>query len=533
MEDLFQFLLAGSETGAHLLSLSAQLCLGLQLFGQHVLLFDHLLVLALHVLGGTHLFVQLVAHLAQFVFLLRELFLLLRHLEQRLHLGVKAPPLPVAQLEVGGAVALNDANGVQLLDTFLEHTAGETAAAVGLEVDNQVGNLEIALLFQVSEDTGAEKDLGLTDAVQVGIEFEREDHFLACLLAIHEALGDHVGCEELVALTELLEGNAVGESLATDADAFKYTVAAELIENKSGIDLTSSLLVIRDDTTNKVRVRVAQSGHKLRQLFLVELRHGSEHTLAGARAKLRVRHGLLSHANDFRVLPNLHDKGVLRRLEQFNNVLVERVHVLHEPLGGRVIHFAGVVDDGKVSHAAEVRLHEFGMARVRVEQLLDEALVGRLGEPALFVEQSHDTHGFLNQVNCGLQIQSEIDKLPLDTFALVLFLFQDEHGVVEELLQLLVSEVDAHLLKRIELKDFKTGHIENADERGSLALGAIQRAVDARHQPTEHAFVAGLRNGFHGELNLSSIIEEINTKSSLRLESKEIRTCSLVWALVT
>jgi hypothetical protein len=41
-------------------------------------------------------------------------------------------------------------------------------------------------------------------------------------------------------------------------------------------------------------------------------------------------------------------------------------------------------------------------------------------------------------------------------------------------LQLLVCEVDAHLFNGLELKDFETGHIENADERGSLALCAIQ-----------------------------------------------------------
>ena len=32
------------------------------------------------------------------------------YLEQRLNLGVQPPPLPVAELEVGGAVALQDAD---------------------------------------------------------------------------------------------------------------------------------------------------------------------------------------------------------------------------------------------------------------------------------------------------------------------------------------------------------------------------------------------------------------------------------------
>lgn len=56
------------------------------------------------------------------------------------------------------------------------------------------------------------------------------------------------------------------------------------------------------------------------------------------------------------------------------------------------------------------------------------------------------TH-LLNEVNGGLQVKPEVNELPLNAFPLVLFLFQDEHRVVEQLLQLLVCVVDAKLLK--------------------------------------------------------------------------------------
>ena len=52
-----------------------------------------------------------------------------------------------------------------------------------------------------------------------------------------------------------------------------------------------------------------------------------------------------------------------------------------------------------------------------------------------------------NEVNAGLKVKAEIDERPLNSFHLVLFLLQDEHGVVEQLLQLLVGVVDAKLLK--------------------------------------------------------------------------------------
>ncbi len=60
-------------------------------------------------------------------------------------------------------------------------------------------------------------------------------------------------------------------------------------------------------------------------------------------------------------------------------------------------------------------------------------------------------HRSLDEVNAGLQVEAEVNEAPLDAFTLVLLLLQDEHGVVEQLLKLLVGVVDAELLKRVEL----------------------------------------------------------------------------------
>ena len=57
----------------------------------------------------------------------------------------------------------------------------------------------------------------------------------------------------------------------------------------------------------------------------------------------------------------------------------------------------------------------------------------------------------LNEVDAGLQVHAKVDELPLDALLLVLLLLQHEHVVVEELLQLLIGEVDAELLKAVEL----------------------------------------------------------------------------------
>lgn len=62
--------------------------------------------------------------------------------------------------------------------------------------------------------------------------------------------------------------------------------------------------------------------------------------------------------------------------------------------------------------------------------------------------------GILDELDGGLEVLTEIDVLPFDVLALVLVLFQDEHVVVEELLQLLVRVVDAQLLKAVHLVFF-------------------------------------------------------------------------------
>jgi len=58
------------------------------------------------------------------------------------------------------------------------------------------------------------------------------------------------------------------------------------------------LLVVGDDAAYKVGVGVAECGHQLGQLFLVELGHGPEHALPGAGTEHRVSARRRSHTND-------------------------------------------------------------------------------------------------------------------------------------------------------------------------------------------------------------------------------------------
>ena len=56
-----------------------------------------------------------------------------------------------------------------------------------------------------------------------------------------------------------------------------------------------------------------------------------------------------------------------------------------------------------------------------------------------------------DQVNASLQVKTEVDHFPLNTLLLVLFLFQHKHVMVKELLQTLISVVNAELFETVEL----------------------------------------------------------------------------------
>ena len=66
--------------------------------------------------------------------------------------------------------------------------------------------------------------------------------------------------------------------------------------------------------------------------------------------------------------------------------------------------------------------------------------------------KNHVTH-LLNKVDTGLEIHTEVNELPVNSFLLVFFLLQHEHVVIEELLKSLIGIVDADLLESIVLQN--------------------------------------------------------------------------------
>merc|ERR1719312_1959119 len=145
------------------------------------------------------------------------------------------------------------------------------------------------------------------------------------------------------------------------------------------------------------------------------------------------------------------------------------------------------------------------LAQVLAHHLLQVGLVSGLGDDALFLKHGQDAHLLLNQLNGDDQIHSKINKGPLDTFSLVLFLLQDEHVVVKELLETLVGVVDQKLLQDIKLENLKTSNVQDTDEV-LPGIGGVQRVVDEGDDPVKHTGEERLGSGRNGEVHLVNVL---------------------------
>ena len=75
------------------------------------------------------------------------------------------------------------------------------------------------------------------------------------------------------------------------------------------------------------------------------------------------------------------------------------------------------------------------------------SLVGSLRNDTRIVERGEDTHrvaGF-DEIDRRLQFCAEILELPFDLFSAVLLLLQNEHMMIEELLEFLLRNVSDRL----------------------------------------------------------------------------------------
>ena len=112
-------------------------------------------------------------------------------------------------------------------------------------------------------------------------------------------------------------------------------------------------------------------------------------------------------------------------------------------------------------------------------------------EHARLVEQGDDAGVLLLDQVQHVLVVDELDVGPVDGLALVLLLLLFEHVLVEVLLELLVGEVDAKLLKGIRLERLESVDVEDSDECLTLSV-LTDTLVDLGDEPVEQSGVERL-----------------------------------------
>merc|ERR1719323_705788 len=248
---------------------------------------------------------------------------------------------------------------------------------------------------------------------------------------------------------------------------------------------------------HKVRLARVKSGHELTKRDEVD----RGHSLATTSLLLLLTLILLHLSRLARVISPEQNQELAGAggLEDLNNSVVDRVLVLLKPSGDIVGDNTSVVRDGEVSILVSLGLglQEDGKLTKRGLQLLLKGLVSGLGEERLLLKDGPDTHGLLKHDDGSGKIHTKVHHLPVNTFLHILLLLNNEHVVVEELLELLIDKVDGNLLKAIVLKDLETSNIQDSAEVGFLQSWVNESVITLDDEPLEQTVKDGSGNTSH------------------------------------
>ncbi|KAL3493238.1 hypothetical protein BJX62DRAFT_201257 [Aspergillus germanicus] len=227
--------------------------------------------------------------------------------------------------------------------------------------------------------------------------------------------------------------------------------------------------MVGDNTPDEMRVSGMKLVHKTRQLFLVSLCNCTEQALL--HATLGVVDFIISAST---VREQLGDMAVLRGREEPSHTVVKRIFIFLQPTLSRVLDLSCIMRKDKPLTEPSGTIFRRLVIPERMKLVRKRPICGFRHDRVL-VQARKDTNGIrdFDQINCGLQVFAEVDKLPLNLLSCIFFLLQNKHVVIEELLQLFVGVVDAQLLEAICLKYLETGDIEDSDEVAILTRDSV------------------------------------------------------------
>ncbi|KAF1751668.1 hypothetical protein GCK72_018222 [Caenorhabditis remanei] len=403
--------------------------LGFETQEQSVLLLNQIGNLALQLgtsdLSSLNGFLELLDLLGKF----SHSFLFFSSLEHWLDLSEELEPFPGSESAPSTDVALDNEQSGLLFITTTNFSLGEVRANTRLEHGDDSGENLVTQVFKLGKNSGLEEDLGLSDLEflisQVSVIGDFVEDSNGSLLWIRILCS--FSSKDSITVLEVWVEHSVGESLTANSDSFQHSVAGKLVKNESRVDDSRGLHLVWNNTTDEMWVSLVKHVHQVVERFSVD--HGD----SSKRRRLSTLSS--SSLSRFSSLSGLflglvigpdvqHQVVVGGMLEKSNSGIVEWILVLLEEVQCVVTDSSSVVNNGEVS----LSLLSLWWLWLLEVWMLSKMLIEKL----LSVD---DTEWLFDELDTGLEIKSEIDEGPGDTFTLVFFLFKNEHVVVEELLE--------------------------------------------------------------------------------------------------
>merc|ERR1719204_1498370 len=375
-------------------------------------------------------------------------------------------PAPVPASQVLAEVPLADLDQLPLVELLLVDAAADPLEHLTLDHAHPLDHQLVTLLLEGTKGASAEEDKGVSEPVHLAVEGNTVHESPDGGLVVAGGL-DGILTQARVAELEVGVEHPVGESTHADPDALEHTVASQLVHDEGGLHLAGLLVGVGHKATHEVGLARVESGHQLHQGDKVDGRHSLAATLLLLLALVLGGSSGLARV----VFPEENQQGVSGlALHDLDHRVVDGVLVLLKPSSDVVGHDTGVVRDGKVGVLVSLGLglQEDGKLAKGCLEFFLEGLIGGLGEEGLLLQDSPDAHGLLKHDDGGSQVHAEVDHDPVNALANVFLLLNDEHVVVEELLELLVHKVDGDLLEAVVLEDLEAGTGNTSSGHGGL-----------------------------------------------------------------
>merc|ERR1719277_695359 len=376
-------------------------------------------------------------------------------------------PSPISHLEILSEVPLSNLDKFSLISLGSIDSATNSLESLSLDESDPLEDKIIASFLKLGKCSSSEEDKGVSQPVSLSVKANLVHKGIGGSLVVRGGSNLSLSKTSISHLVVRIE-HPIWESTHTDSDSLQHTITGELVHDKWRFNISWLLVSVGHKATDKVRSTIVEGGHQLTKRDKVD--RGD--SLATASLLLLLALILLDLSWLSRmVFPEKDKQWTLGSgFEDLNNSVIDRVLVLLKPVGDVVVDNTSVVRNAKVGILVSLgsRLQEDGELSKGSLELLLKGLVSSLGEERLLLKNGPDAHGLLKHDDSSLQVHTKVHHDPVNTFLNVFFLFNNEHVVVEELLELLVDKVDGNLLKAIVLKNLKTGNIQDSAEVGLL-----------------------------------------------------------------